>query len=127
MMVVSIGSTLPEQREIDVEVVRRADLIVADMPDEVTHETGDMLAAKKAGVDFAGKLISLSSLLQDSTSSKQRADNIVLFKSVGSGLQDVTLAGMCFDKALQQYVGTLLPGEMKLKRREQAQSEQKKC
>ncbi|MBX3649942.1 MAG: ornithine cyclodeaminase family protein [Burkholderiales bacterium] len=124
MMVVSIGSTLPEQREIDVEVVRRADLIVADMPDEVTHETGDMLAATEAGVDFGGKLISLASLLQVGMRAGQRPDNIVLFKSVGSGLQDVTLAGMCFDKALQQNVGSLLPVTMKLKSRKQVQPEQ---
>ncbi|MCW5574622.1 MAG: ornithine cyclodeaminase family protein [Burkholderiales bacterium] len=125
MLIVSIGSTLPEQREIDIEVVRRADLIVADMPDEVAHETGDMLAAARAGVDFAGKLISLSSLLQDGVPTARRAGSIVLFKSVGSGLQDVTLAGMCFDKALQQGVGTMLPVTMKLKSRKQVQSGQK--
>ena len=47
MMVVSIGSTVPEQREVDPEVVRRADVIVADVPDEVANETGDMIAARR--------------------------------------------------------------------------------
>src|SRR5690606_25930851 len=58
--VVSIGSTLPEQREIDPETVRRAALIVADMPEEVVHDTGDMIAAAAAGVAFADKLVSLA-------------------------------------------------------------------
>ena len=51
-MVISIGSTLQEQIEVDPEVIRRADVIVADVPEEVMHETGDMLAAAKAGVSF---------------------------------------------------------------------------
>ena len=39
MTVVSIGSTLPEQREIDADAMARAAIIVADMPDEVAHDT----------------------------------------------------------------------------------------
>ena len=48
-MVISIGSTLPEQFEVDTEVIRRAEMIVADVPEEVMHETGDLLAARAAG------------------------------------------------------------------------------
>ena len=48
MLIVSIGSTVPEQREVDPEVVRRADAIVADVTEEVAHETGDMIAARVA-------------------------------------------------------------------------------
>ena len=63
VLTVSIGSTLPEQFEIDVEVVRRADLIVCDVPEEVVEETGDMLAAVKAGVHVEDKVISLNQLM----------------------------------------------------------------
>ena len=73
MTVVSIGSTLPEQREVDEEVIRRAGLIVADMPEEVSHDTGDMLAAKAAGVDFAPKLVSLSNLITGAVQRKPGA------------------------------------------------------
>src|SRR5690349_7555813 len=48
MMVVSIGSTVAEQREVDPAVIERASVIVADVPGEVAHETGDMIAAKTA-------------------------------------------------------------------------------
>jgi len=47
--VVSIGSTIPQQREIDSSVVERSDLIVCDVLEEVLHETGDMIAARNAG------------------------------------------------------------------------------
>ena len=107
-MVISIGSTLPEQIEVDPDVIRRADAIVADVPEEVMHETGDMLAARAAGVAFAQKIVSLADLVQGRREIRQTADNIVLFKSVGSGLQDIAVSEMCFEKARQNGAGTRL-------------------
>ena len=109
MMVVSIGSTVPEQRELDPEVIRRADTIIADVPDEVADETGDMIAARNAGIEFRGKMVALARLVQRRIDVKQRADNIVLFKSVGSGLQDIAVSEMCAAAAEKAGVGTLLP------------------
>jgi alanine dehydrogenase len=109
MMVVSIGSTVPEQREVDPEVIRRADTIIADVPDEVADETGDMIAARDANIEFRGKMVALADLVQRRIDVKQRPDNIVLFKSVGSGLQDIAVSEMCRAAAEKAGVGTLLP------------------
>ena len=108
-MVASIGSTLPEQIEVDPEVIRRADVIVADVPTEVMHETGDLLAAVKAGVAFTDKVISLHDLVQGRRMAVQTADNIVLFKSVGSALQDMAVAELCLEQARSRGFGTVLP------------------
>jgi len=107
MTVVSIGSTLPEQREVDVEVIRRASRIIADMPDEVVHDTGDMLAAGRAGVDFAAKLASLNDVVAGSF--ERKPDDIILYKSVGSALQDVVIAEMLLAQAHVRGMGTDLP------------------
>lgn len=109
MTVVSIGSTLPEQREVDVEVIRRADLIVADMPEEVAHDTGDMLAAAREGVRFDHKLVSLSSVVGKGGSARGDGHSILLFKSVGSALQDVVIAEMLLLRARKRSAGTTLP------------------
>ena len=61
--VVSLGSTLPEQREVDEATMARSACIVADMPEEVLHDTGDAIVAVKAGVDLVGKLASLNELV----------------------------------------------------------------
>jgi ornithine cyclodeaminase/alanine dehydrogenase-like protein (mu-crystallin family) len=103
MTVVSIGSTLPEQREVDEQVIARADLVVADMPDEVAHDTGDMQAAARAGVPFAEKLVPLSDLVAGKAT--RRADDIVVYKSVGSALQDVITAEMLLARARARCVG----------------------
>lgn len=107
MTVVSIGSTLPEQREVDVQVLARANLIVADMVDEVAHDTGDMLAAVKANVDFSSKLVSLDEFIAGRAVRKQASD-IVVYKSVGSALQDVVTAEMLLSRARSRGLGTPL-------------------
>jgi alanine dehydrogenase len=114
-MVVSIGSTLPEQFEVDPEVIRRAELIVADVPEEVMHETGDMLAARAAGVAFESKIVALSDVVQGRRAVRQTAANIILFKSVGSALQDIAVSEMCFEKARQGGLGTRLPVALSVK------------
>lgn len=107
--VVSIGSTLPEQREIDPETVRRAAVIVADMPDEVAHDTGDMIAAAAAGIAFADRLVSLADVVGGRHTGRASSDDVVLYKSVGSALQDLSIAQMCVARAEQLSVGTPLP------------------
>ncbi|MFC4063533.1 ornithine cyclodeaminase family protein [Actinoplanes subglobosus] len=102
MTVVSIGSTLPEQREVDTETLARADLIVADMVEEVLHDTGDVLAARADGIDVTAKTVPLS----DSVG-RTDADQILLYKSVGSAVQDLAVAVMCLQRAGEN--GTRLP------------------
>ncbi|MCU6499008.1 ornithine cyclodeaminase family protein [Rugamonas sp. A1-17] len=108
MTVVSIGSTLPEQREVDTEAIRRAGVIVADMVHEVADDTGDMLAATREQVPFREKIHSLAELLR-APQAVRAAGDIALYKSVGSALQDVVVAEMLLERALQLGLGTPLP------------------
>ncbi|MDO6966147.1 ornithine cyclodeaminase family protein [Rhizobium alvei] len=108
MTVASIGSTLPEQREVDPETIARAELIVADMVEEVAHDTGDMRAAKDAGVVFESKLVPLCDLIAGRHTGRRSPDEIVLFKSVGAALQDLAVAAMCYRRAQELGLGTIL-------------------
>jgi len=100
MTVISVGSTLPEQREVDEDTMARATLIVADMVEEVIHDTGDAIAAIKAGVDVAGKTIGLHAVKSGQHAGRSAETDIVLYKSVGSALQDVVTAEMLLRKAM---------------------------
>ena len=107
--IASIGSTLQEQREVDAETIAAADVIVADMPHEVAHETGDMLAAKAAGMKFSDRLIGLNELLSGARPGRSRHDQILLYKSVGAAIQDIAVAAMCFRRAQAMGIGTPMP------------------
>jgi ornithine cyclodeaminase/alanine dehydrogenase len=107
--ILSIGSTLPEQREVDAETIRRADLIVADMVEEVALETGDMIAAEAAGISFSDKLVPLSAMVGGAVAGRASPEAIVLYKSVGAALQDLSVAEQCYRRAVTLGLGTRLP------------------
>ena len=107
--IASIGSTLQEQREVDVDTIAIANLIVADMPHEVVDETGDMLAASASGIGFSDRLIGLDELISGARVGRTSRDQIVLYKSVGGAIQDIAVAAMCFRRAQTMGIGTPLP------------------
>ncbi len=107
--VVSIGSTIPEQREIDISVVERSDLIICDTLDEVLDQTGDMIAARKAGLEFHYKAFSLTDLMGGGCDSRLPSARVLMFKSVGGGLQDIVVAEGILSKALQAGLAEPLP------------------
>jgi ornithine cyclodeaminase/alanine dehydrogenase len=109
MTITSIGSTLPEQREVEVDVIARANLIVADNPGEVAEQTGDMIAAKQAGIEPEPKMAFLGDIVARRRVPRSHPSDIVLYKSVGSALQDVVIAEMLLLRARQRGVGTILP------------------
>ncbi|NKJ42309.1 NAD(P)-binding domain-containing protein [Novosphingobium sp. SG720] len=113
MTVISIGSTLPEQRELDPEAIARADLIVADMVEEVADDTGDMIAANQAGVAFAHKLVSLEAVISGTHPGRTAAEQIVLYKSVGAAIQDLAIAALCVDRARAAGLGTSIPAPVR--------------
>ena len=106
---VSIGSTVPSQREIDVSVVAQSDIVVCDMVHEVVEETGDMIAAAQAGIAVAGKCFPLSRLIGGDLDERIRSARFPMFKSVGGGMQDVVVAGIVLDRARAAGLATELP------------------
>lgn len=115
MLVVSIGSTVAEQREIDASVVAACDLIVCDTIEEVVEETGDMLSAKAEGVPFDDKLITLGDLVSGRFETRVRNARLPMFKSVGAGVQDIVIAELAFEKAVAEGLATELPIEFSRK------------
>jgi ornithine cyclodeaminase/alanine dehydrogenase len=115
MLVASIGATLPEHREIDNATIERCDLIVADMPDEVMHETGCFRAAAEAGIRFADKFVSLNDLIAGKADERLRASRQPMFRSVGASLQDLAVADLAYREALRRGLAVELPMELSVK------------
>ena len=113
--IVSIGSTVSSQREIDVSVVARSDIIVCDMLEEVLEETGDMIAAKEAGIDYHDKSFSVVDLMSGKLEGRLGDAAIRMFKSVGGGLQDIVVAELILASALEKGLGIPLPIEFEHK------------
>jgi ornithine cyclodeaminase/alanine dehydrogenase len=114
--IISIGSTIPSQREIDTAVVDACDLIVCDAVEEVLEQTGDMLAAEQAGLRFRDRAFSLHELMSGGLDATVRAATRSLFKSVGGGLQDIVVAELLLRKVLASGLATPLPIEFDSRR-----------
>jgi ornithine cyclodeaminase/alanine dehydrogenase-like protein (mu-crystallin family) len=115
MVVVSIGSTAPEQREIDPRTVEACDLIVADQVDEVMEETGDFIAARAAGVRFEHKVASLNDLVMGKLGERVASARLPMYKSVGAALQDIAVAEIAVRRARERGLAVPLPIELDIK------------
>lgn len=105
--IVSVGSTTPAQKELDPALIGRAGLIVADALAEVLHDSGDMIAARAAGFDPDAVTVSLHDLLGGRVS--RPASGIAIYKSTGSGFQDLVIAELLYERAVERGLGTPLP------------------
>lgn len=115
MLVVSIGSTSPGQREIDPRTVERSELIVCDAPEEVAGQTGDFIAARAAGVAFEHKMASLNDLVQGRLAERLAGARLRLYKSVGEAIQDVTVAELAVKRARERGLAVPLRVALELK------------
>lgn len=113
--VASIGSTIPQQREIDVSVVERSGIIICDTPEEVLEETGDMIAAQNAGINVHERAFSLHDLLSGRCADRLSQKPNPLYKSVGAGLQDVVVAELIFSMAVKQGLAIEMPIQFETK------------
>ncbi|HTZ78341.1 MAG TPA: ornithine cyclodeaminase family protein [Stellaceae bacterium] len=94
-----VGGFTPEMREADDEVIRRARVFV-DTRDGALMEAGDIVQPLRAGVlhesDIAGDLFDLT---RGSRAGRRYYDQITLFKSVGTALEDLAAAQLAFNRA----------------------------
>ncbi|MGZ9892030.1 ornithine cyclodeaminase family protein [Bordetella bronchiseptica] len=91
----AIGSSLPHTRELDDEALRRARAVVVEWREQTLSEAGDLvLAAPDTGLD--AKVVELADVLAGRTAVRQADEDIVIYKSVGVGLEDVALAGYAY-------------------------------
>jgi 1-pyrroline-2-carboxylate reductase [NAD(P)H] len=97
-----LGNHSPQQRECDSELVRRASVYVDDR-NNVLNEAGELLIPM-AEQQFSAESIraELAQLCQRNLPARQSADEITLFKSVGTALSDL----LCAELVLQRpYFG----------------------
>ena len=90
----AVGNTRPQFAEIDPRCCAAARRVVVDTPHAV-EEAGELIQAKAAGFLPAAKVTTLAAL--SAGEAQLPADGMVLFKSVGSALQDLALARHCYE------------------------------
>jgi ornithine cyclodeaminase/alanine dehydrogenase len=94
-VVLSIGSTRPDLRELDITSLARADRLLVDSAQQVATESGDIVAGLAEGALTDDRMVALATLVADDRVLDRPAGgerDLLVFKSVGTSIQDLALA-----------------------------------
>ena len=100
-----VGSNFLSKAEADVEVFRRAKLVVVDSKEQAKLEAGDFVAALGAGVLRWADVQELAPLLVGRYPGRESPQDVTVFKSLGLGIEDIATAARVVELARQQGLG----------------------
>lgn len=102
-----VGSYQPHMQEMDPVVLERASKIYFDSEDAVLSEAGDILIPLEDGTitkdDFTGDI---GEVLMGKIGGRENDEEIIVFKTVGIGAQDLVTAQKIYERALEEKIGT---------------------
>lgn len=105
-VVLSIGSTRPDLRELDLTTLRRTGTLVVDDAVQVAAESGDVIEGFAAGALTRERLVPVSrALAEPSSLARESSRDLLVFKSVGTAAQDLRLAEEIRRAAVDQGIG----------------------
>jgi ornithine cyclodeaminase len=91
----AVGSSRPDTRELDDALLQRSARVIVEWREQTLREAGDLLLASSA-VRERLDIVELGDVLAGKARARRSADEIVIFKSVGVGLEDVSVAGLAY-------------------------------
>lgn len=101
----AIGGFTPSMQEVDEETVLRSKVVV-DTFEGCLSEAGELLIPIQKGLFSKDRIHSdLAGLVSGKRKGREDAEEITLFKSVGTALEDLAAARLAYQKAMQKGVG----------------------
>lgn len=104
----AMGSTFLGKAELAADVFSKIDVTVVDQRESARLEAGDLVEPIEKGLLFWRDVRDLGPLLVGRYDGRAHAGQVTLFKSVGLGIQDVTLGQAILEKAKSQGLGGTL-------------------
>ncbi len=102
--ITAVGSDTPEKHEIDPEILRRAEIVVADSLEQ-SRERGEIHRAERDGGFDRKRVVELGHVLQDATLRRTGDDQITVADLTGVAVQDIVIA-KAVSAALTNQAGT---------------------
>ena len=102
----AVGSYTPQMRELDVELLSRARIVV-DQRSAALAEAGELIAAIDAGEVREEDLIELGEIVSGTRQGRLGDDETTVFKSVGLAVQDLCAAARALQRAEESGIGVI--------------------
>jgi alanine dehydrogenase len=101
--IAAVGSDSPDKQELDPELLRR-NTVVVDILDQCAH-VGELHHALNRGMRQEDVHAELGEIILGRKPGRQFEDEIIVFDSTGTSLQDVASAAAVYEKALERGQG----------------------
>ena len=102
------GGNLLLRREIDDDVVLKANQLVVDSLDQSKIESGEFLGVIESGKRHWEDFIELRDVVAGFKPGRTSPSDITLFKSGGVALEDVAIGKLIYERAVERQVGKTL-------------------
>jgi len=100
--VAAVGASKASVRELDDVAIKRAAALFVEWKPQAQQEAGDLLQCAPGTFDWAN-VMELAQAVDGSAPYQRGDDDIVIYKGIGIGLEDVALAGLAYRKACTKY------------------------
>ncbi len=101
-----VGSYTPDMQELDPNIFVQNPKLYFDSMDAVLSESGDIITPLKDGIirkeNFTGDI---GDVLNGKIPARENQEEIIIFKTVGLGVQDLTSAQKIYQLALKNKIG----------------------
>lgn len=107
--IAAVGSSLPHTRELDDVALGRASTVVVEWRAQSLREAGDLLLAAPEALPH-DKIVELAEVVSGAPrAARQGPEDIIIYKSVGVGLEDIALAGVAYQNIMEASRAASLP------------------
>lgn len=94
--VAAVGSSRPDTRELDDTLLERSARVIVEWREQTLQEAGDLLLAP-ADLRTRLRIVDLGDALAGKAAARETDEEIVIFKSVGVGIEDIAVAGLALE------------------------------
>ncbi|HAG97891.1 MAG TPA: ornithine cyclodeaminase [Ktedonobacter sp.] len=101
----AIGSNWHTKREIDLSTLQRSYLIVTDSREQAQEEAGDFIIPADEDLFDWNRVFDLSEVVGRQGPQRNAAEDITLYKGLGTALEDIATAAHVYEQALVQGFG----------------------
>ncbi len=104
-----VGSYTPVMQELDEWTLFNADKVYVDTRDGVLNESGDFIIPMKEG-KFTRDIVTgeLGEVILGKVPSREKYDEVTLFKTVGSSVLDIVTSRRIYEKAMACGIGQVI-------------------
>lgn len=101
-----VGTYQPHKHEMDPALLPRASKIFCDYEEAVLSESGDLLIPLADGLITRSAITgSLGNVVNGTLTGRENDDEIIVYETVGIAAQDLVVAKMIYDRAVDSGVG----------------------